>query len=76
MLNPFEEIEIEINKLKQSQAAIKWGTVTEVSPFKIKFDGEETSNQYHKPKNYTPVVNDRVCFLILQKGYVCLGAYE
>lgn len=56
---------------------IKWATVTSATPFKVRFDGEETESPraYKKPKGYTPTVNDRACFLVLGSQYVCLGAY-
>lgn len=57
---------------------IKWAVVTSVSPFRVKFDGEtlESPRDYKKPKGYTPSVNDRVCFFVLNNQYVCIGAYE
>ncbi len=57
---------------------IKWAVVTSVSPFNVKFDGETTASPkaYKKPKGYTPTLNDRVCFLVVNKQYVCLGGYE
>lgn len=56
---------------------IKWATVTNIAPFKVRFDGEtiESPRAYKKPKGYTPTLNDRVCFYISNNQYVCLGAY-
>lgn len=76
MNNPFEDVNKEIKKLKDSAVSIKVGTVTSASPFQVKFDGESTSATYLMPKNYTPTVNDRVYFLVASGKYVCLGAYS
>lgn len=76
MTNPFEEITKEINTLKSKQINIRCGTVTSVSPFQCKLDGEETSNTYLKLKGYTASVGDRVAFIVVNKKYIMLGAYE
>lgn len=57
---------------------IKWAIVTSVSPFRVQFDGEERESPraYRKPKNYTPDINDRVCFLFLNNQYICLGSFN
>lgn len=56
---------------------IKWAIVTSLSPFKVRFDGEteESPREYKRPKTYTPVLEDRVCFLLVNNQYICLGAY-
>ena len=76
MTNFLEEINIQLQALEKASIKIKVATVTSISPFKCKFDGESTSIQYLKPKNYTPSLNDRVYFLCLSGFYICLGAYE
>lgn len=57
---------------------IKWGIVTSISPFHVRFDGEEESSPriYKKPSTYTPQLNDRIAFLVIDSQYVCLGKYE
>ena len=57
---------------------IKWGTVTNVNPLRVTFDGElkESPKTYKKPKGYTPILGDRVCFLVLEGKYVLLNAYN
>ena len=76
MINFLEDINKKIIDLEKQQVKIKVATVTSISPFKCKFDGESTSIQYLKTKNYTPSLNDRVYFLCLSGFYICLGAYE
>lgn len=76
MENFLELINIQLDKLEKSVTKVKSGTVTSVSPFAVQFDGESTTATYLKPKNYTPVINDRVYFLVVAGKYVCLGAYE
>lgn len=76
MTNPFEEINKKIGSLESKQVSVRCGTVTSVSPFKCKLDGEDTNNTYMKLKGYTPTVGDRVCFLVCNKKYIMLGAYE
>lgn len=77
MMNNFlEPINVQLDKLEKSVTKVKSGTVTAISPFTVQFDGESTTATYLKPKNYTPVVNDRVYFLFANGKYVCLGAYE
>ena len=75
MNNPFENINEQIKELTNRNVYLKWGTVTSASPFQVKFDGETTSQSYHKPKSYTATINDRVAFLVVNKQYICLGAY-
>lgn len=75
MNNPFEEINTQLKELQNKNISLKWGTVTSSSPFQVKFDGETTSQTYAKQKNYTAAVNDRVAFLVINKQYICLGAY-
>ena len=76
MKNFLEEINNQLRVLEKSTTKIKVGTVTSVSPFECKFDGESTSIQYLKPKNYAPTLNDRVYFLVVDGFYICLGAYN
>lgn len=76
MTNFLEDINAKIVALNKAAAKVKVGTVTSASPFKCKFDGESTEVQYLKPKNYTPVVNDRVYFFVVDGFYICLGAYN
>lgn len=76
MINPFEEINKKIVKLESDVVGVRCATVTSVSPFQCKLDGEDTSNTYMKLKGYTPTVGDRVCFLVCNKKYIMLGAYE
>ena len=54
----------------------KFATIT--NNLKVLFDGEETAvelNRYFKNALYTPVANDRVCFLYDEKTkvYVLVG---
>lgn len=76
MTNPFEEINKKIQAIDGKTVNVRCATVTSVSPFQCKLDGEETSNAYLKLKGYTPTVGDRVCFLVANKKYIMLGAYE
>lgn len=76
MTNFLEDINKKLQLLEKSQLQVRVATVTSVSPFKCKFDGESTSIQYLKPKNYTPTLNDRVYFLVVNGFYICLGAYN
>lgn len=76
MINPFEEINKEISKLNNKMISVKCGTVTSISPFKCRLDGEDTSNTYMKLKGYSPALEDRVAFLVYNKKYIMLGAYE
>ncbi len=58
---------------------IKWATVTATGvSWKVKFDGEtlQSPKTYKKPIGYTPQINDRVCFLVSNGQYVCLGAFN
>ncbi len=76
MENFLEPINVQLDKLEKKVTKVKSGTVTAVSPFAVQFDGESTTATYLKPKNYTPVVNDRVYFLVVDGAYICLGAYS
>lgn len=76
MKNFLEPINIQLSELDKSKVKVKVGTVTATNPFKVVFDGESTDIQYLKPKNYTPVVGDRVYFLVVDGFYICLGAYN
>ena len=76
MVDAFVVLNGEIEKLKKQQPTLKCGTVTNASPFQVRFDGEDSSNTYKKPKSYTPILNDRVCFLVQGNNYICLGGYE
>ena len=76
MTNPFEEIYKEISQLNNKIVSIKCGTVTDTLPFKCKLDGEDASNTYLKLKGYSPAVGDRVAFLVYNKKYIMIGAYE
>lgn len=76
MTNPFEEINKEIVALNSKLVFIKCGTVTNTAPFQCKLDGEEISNTYMKLKGYSPTVGDRVAFLVYNKKYIMIGAYE
>ena len=76
MINFLEPINQQLKELEKAKVKVKVGTVTSVSPFKCKFDGESTEAQYLKPKVYTPILNDRVYFLVIDGFYICLGAYN
>lgn len=76
MINFLEPINKQLKELDKAKVKVKVSTVTSVSPFKVKFDGESTEAQYLKPKNYTPTLNDRVYFLVVDGFYICLGAYN
>ena len=76
MTNPFEEINKQIAKLKSNVVSIRCGTVTSVSPFQVRLDGETGSNTYLKLKGYSATVGDRVAFLVCNKKYIMIGAYE
>nr|DAT81704.1 MAG TPA: hypothetical protein [Caudoviricetes sp.] len=75
MDNPFQDIISRLNKLEKLKLNIRCGTVTSVSPFRCKFDGEDVEIQYLRPANYTPTLNDRVYFLCAGSSYICLGRY-
>ena len=76
MKNFLEEINNQLRTLEKATVKVKVGTVTVAIPFRVVFDGESTDAQYLKPKNYTPVLNDRVYFLVVDGFYICLGAYN
>lgn len=50
-------------------------TVISVTPFKVKFDGEDTTSSrvYKRLNSYTPIIGDRVIFMYENSLYVCLG---
>lgn len=54
---------------------IKFATVTSVSPFNIKFDGENTASTrvYKRLSSYNPVVNDRISVIVVDGIYLVLG---
>lgn len=76
MANAFNEINKKIASIESKVLSIKCGTVTSTSPFKCKLDGDDASNTYLKLKGYSPVVGDRVAFLVYNKKYIMIGAYE
>ena len=76
MIDVFGDINSKLDALSKSAVKVKVGTVTSISPFKCRFDGETTELQYLKPKNYTPIAGDRVYFLLVDGVYICLGAYN
>ena len=75
MDNFFEDLLKRIRGLEKKEVSIKCGTVTSVTPFKCKFDGEDVEIAYLRPHNYTPAINDRVYFIYASGKYVCLGKY-
>lgn len=76
MINPFDEINKRIDEVSKKSVYVRCGTVTSISPFKCKLDGESTSDTYKKIKEYSPVIGDRVAFLVSNKKYFMIGAYE
>lgn len=76
MTNPFDEINRKIDEVNGKSVNVRCGTVTSISPFECKLDGEDTSNTYKKLKGYTATLGDRVAFLVCNKKYYMLGAYE
>ena len=53
----------------------KYATVTQVSPLRIKFDGETTAsdNLYNRLVSYSPQVGDRVVVDVENGKYLILG---
>lgn len=76
MTNPFDEINKKMEEVNSKSVNVRCGTVTSISPFECKLDGEDTSNTYKKLKGYSPIVGDRVAFLVSNKKYYMIGAYE
>lgn len=76
MTNPFDEINRKIDEVNGKSVNVRCGTVTSTVPFQCKLDGEDTSNTYKKLKGYTATLGDRVAFLVCNKKYYMLGAYE
>lgn len=53
----------------------KYATVTQVSPLRIKFDGETVAsdNLYNRLASYSPKLNDRVVVDVDNEKYLILG---
>ena len=75
MFDFLQRIQERLSILEKKQPKIMCATVTSVSPFRCRFDGESNSLTYPKPITYTPLINDRVYFICCDGKYVCLGKY-
>lgn len=54
---------------------IKFATVMSISPFNIKFDGENIASTriYKRLSSYNPAANDRISVIVVDGIYLVLG---
>lgn len=53
----------------------KFGVVSAVNPFKVRYDGESVVSEYSPKRlgSYTPNLGDRVIVIKIKSVYLCLG---
>ena len=71
-----EAVEREVSRQLKDATKVGWGTVTQVSPLRVRRPGDTVGTRVGRVDSYTPTVDDRVVLVkVGRTRWVALGVY-